>query len=203
MTKEINIQITYVKNLLRSLSYFSIERLRFLEIILSKLLRLDVRHSIFLNPKTLYFPKVHASRQDILREEKSSIESELVFSLEQLDTNDNNGMKHDQADKLDCLMFVVFEYITNTCIENGKRFDLKIKKLKCIYDLGTVNYEATKSLFRDLLNIFNKILLPTHDSSHVQFLLFYICNFHTVNQFFHTKKKDFNGDFSRILAMNL
>jgi hypothetical protein len=44
-----------------------------------------------------------------------------------------------------------------------------------------VNYEQTKYLFRDLLNIFNKILLPTHDSSHVQFLIFYICSFHTVN----------------------
>lgn len=65
---------------------------------------------------------MHASRQDIIREESSSIENELVFSLEQLDTNDNNnkGMKHDLADKLDCLMFVMFEYITSICIENGK-----------------------------------------------------------------------------------
>ncbi|CAF0928253.1 unnamed protein product [Adineta ricciae] len=148
MTKEITIQITYVKNLLRSLSYLSIQRLRFFEIILSKLLRLDV----------------HASRQDILREEKCSIENELVFSLEQLGTNDktSNAMKHDQADKLDCLMYVMFEYINSVCIENG-----------------TVNYEQTKLLVRDLLSVFNKILLPTHDSSHVQFLLFYICSFHT------------------------
>ena len=42
MTKEINIQVTYIKNLLRSLSYLSIQRLYFLEIIISKLLRLDV-----------------------------------------------------------------------------------------------------------------------------------------------------------------
>ena len=49
MTKEINIQITYVKNLLRSLSYLAIQRLRFLEIILSKLLRLDVRLIIHSN----------------------------------------------------------------------------------------------------------------------------------------------------------
>jgi len=63
------------------------------------------------------FSKVHASRQDILHAEKTNIENELVFSLEQLDTNDNNGMKHDQADKLDCLMYVLFEYIS---IQNGK-----------------------------------------------------------------------------------
>lgn len=148
MTKEISIQITYIKNLLRSSSYLPQQRLKFLEIILSKLLRLDV----------------HASRQDILREEKSTIENELVFSLEQLDTNDHHQhtMKHDLADKLDCLMCVMFEYINSTCVENG-----------------TVNYEQSKVLFRDLLTIFNKILLPTHDSSHVQFLLFHICSFHT------------------------
>ena len=47
--------------------------------------------------------------------------------------------------------------------------------------LETLNYEQARSLFRDLLNVFNKILLPTHDSSHVQFLLFHICSFHTVS----------------------
>jgi RNA polymerase I-specific transcription initiation factor RRN3 len=52
-----------------------------------------------------------------------------------------------------------------------------------------VKYEQTKCLFRDLLNIFNKILLPTHDSSHVQFLLFYICSFHTVKEFFLEDEK--------------
>ena len=46
MTKEISTQITYVKNLLRTSTYLSIQRLRFLEIILSKLLRLDVSPSI-------------------------------------------------------------------------------------------------------------------------------------------------------------
>jgi hypothetical protein len=56
MTKEIHVQITYVKNLLRSLSYLSIQRLRFLEIILSKLLRLDVNPSYqhFLQSKIFF-----------------------------------------------------------------------------------------------------------------------------------------------------
>ena len=106
----------------------------------------------------MIFRKVHASRQDILHAEKTNIENELVFSLEQLDTNDNSGMRHDQADKLDCLMYVIFEYISSQS-----------------------ESEQIKSLFRDLLNVFNKILLPTHDSSHVQFILFYICSFHTVS----------------------
>jgi RNA polymerase I-specific transcription initiation factor RRN3 len=181
MTKDVNIQITYIKNILRSLSYLSVQRSRFLEIILSKLIRMDVSYSnqgYFLFVSIL---KVHASRQDILHAEKTNLENELVFSLEQLDTNDNNGMKHDQADKLDCLMFVLFEYITNISIQNGKYFSQKIKSFCKKILLGILNYEQTQSLFRDLLNVFNKILLPTHDSSHVQFLLFHICSFHTVS----------------------
>jgi hypothetical protein len=60
-------------------------------------------------------------------------------------------------------------------------FILRKIKFNRIFFLGIINYEQTKLLFKDLLNIFNKILLPTHDSSHVQFLLFYICSFHTVS----------------------
>ena len=65
------------------------------------------------------FSKVHASRQDILYAEKGNIENELVFSIEQLDTNDHDSMKHDQGDKLDRIMHVLFEYITNTALPNG------------------------------------------------------------------------------------
>jgi len=53
-----------------------------------------------------------------------------------------------------------------------------------------MNYEQTKLLFKDFLNVFNKILLPTHDSSHVQYVLFYICSFHTVK----THKKQIRFD---------
>ena len=187
MTKEIPVQITYIKNLLRSTSYLLHQRSRFLEIILSKLLRLDVRTAHSLLSPILFvrsFVQVHASRQDIMREETSSIENELVFSLEQLDTNDTNtsSMKHDQADKLDCLMFVMFEYINSVGRENGEREKETKTNSTPSRCLGTVNYERSKVLFRDLLTIFNKILLPTHDSSHVQFLLFHICSFHTVNE---------------------
>lgn len=110
------------------------------------------------------------------------MENELVFSLEQLDTNDRDtsGMKHDQADKLDCLMVAMFEYTTAVCVNQGKVMSTRSLTSEHRSFPGTVNYEQTKSLFRDFLSIFNRILLPTHDSSHVQFLLFHICSFHTV-----------------------
>lgn len=34
-------------------------------------------------------------------------------------------MKHDQADKLDCLMYVLFEYITNVSVQNGNEIKLR------------------------------------------------------------------------------
>ncbi|CAF1162202.1 unnamed protein product [Adineta ricciae] len=100
MTKDKHIQVVYVQNLLRSLNYLPIERLKFFEIVLTKLLRMDV----------------HASRQDILQTEKRRVENEMVFTLEQSD----DRMKHDQADKLDWLMFILFEYITNVSHKDGK-----------------------------------------------------------------------------------
>ncbi|CAF1265557.1 unnamed protein product [Adineta ricciae] len=148
MTKDKHIQVVYVQNLLRSLNYLPIERLKFFEIVLTKLLRMDV----------------HASRQDILQTEKRRVENEMVFTLEQSD----DRMKHDQADKLDWLMFILFEYITNVSHKDGE-----------------FQYEQTELLFKDFLNIFNKFLSPTHDSSHVQFLIFYICSFH----------RDFSDEF--------
>ena len=44
MTKDVNIQVIYIKNLLRSLGYLSVQRSRIFEIILSKLIRMDVSY---------------------------------------------------------------------------------------------------------------------------------------------------------------
>lgn len=63
--------------------------------------------------------------------------------------------------------------------------------------------EEMKILFRDFLNVFNKILLPTHDSSHVQYLLFYLCSYHSVSIERKQKKKEIiEENFFRISAKN-
>lgn len=46
---------------------------------------------------------------------------------------------------------------------------------------GLLNMERTKELYRDLMSIFDKLVLPTHGSSHVQFILFYLCSFKLVS----------------------
>ncbi|KAG9330633.1 hypothetical protein JZ751_023549 [Albula glossodonta] len=42
---------------------------------------------------------------------------------------------------------------------------------------GSVELECTKSLYRDLVSVFDKLVLPTHASCHVQYSLFYLCSF--------------------------
>lgn len=69
-------------------------------------------------------------------------------------------MKHPVAHTLDVCMEQVLAYIYNCC-----------------HVQGTLNLEALKSLYHDLLKIFEHIIMPTHASHHVQFIMFYICSF--------------------------
>lgn len=46
---------------------------------------------------------------------------------------------------------------------------------------GSLHVERTKDLYRELLSVFDKIILPTHASSHVQYILFYLCSFKLVS----------------------
>ncbi|KAK0142184.1 RNA polymerase I-specific transcription initiation factor RRN3 [Merluccius polli] len=67
---------------------------------------------------------------------------------------------HPVAEKLDSLMVVMLAYIRDVCLPKG-----------------ALDVERTKELFRDLLSIFDKLILPTHASCHVQYILFYLCSF--------------------------
>lgn len=46
---------------------------------------------------------------------------------------------------------------------------------------GSLHVERTKDLYRDLLSVFDKLILPTHASCHVQYILFYLCSFRLVS----------------------
>ncbi|KAL4678035.1 hypothetical protein H8959_020709 [Pygathrix nigripes] len=69
-------------------------------------------------------------------------------------------MVHPVAERLDILMSLVLSYMKDVCYVDGK-----------------VDNNKTKDLYRDLINIFDKLLLPTHASCHVQFFMFYLCSF--------------------------
>jgi RNA polymerase I-specific transcription initiation factor RRN3 len=99
---------------------------------------------------------VNATREHI-------IEEELKYEQQLIDTKDQNDEKtnHLLADKLDIKMKHLFEFIhANTIGANDEQ---------C--------WERTKSIYRDILFVFDKYILCTYGSTHVQFIMFYICSF--------------------------
>lgn len=150
----------YVHNLLRISVYFPTLRHEILELVIEKLLKLDV----------------NASRQDIEDAEEMAAQAgsgtdatEALFNMDEdedtehqtkADTGRPDQMVHPVAERLDLLLSLLLSYIKDVCYVDGK-----------------IDNNKTKDLYRDLITIFDKLLLPTHASCHVQFFMFYLCSF--------------------------
>lgn len=141
----------YVHNLLRVTTYIPSIRRDVLELIISKMLKLDVS----------------ASRSDIEEAEEGPAhkqqEEEGLFDMDEDMSGDQpsgTDMTHPVAERLDTLMVVLLAYIRDVCHDNG-----------------SLHIERTKELYKDLLSVFDKVILPTHASCHVQYILFYLCSF--------------------------
>ncbi|XP_039089567.1 RNA polymerase I-specific transcription initiation factor RRN3 [Hyaena hyaena] len=150
----------YVHNLLRISVYFPTLRHEILELVIEKLLKLDV----------------NASRQDIEDAEEAAPQAgggteaaEALFSMDEDEDPDRETkaepqrldcMAHPVAERLDVLLSLLLSYIKDVCRVDGK-----------------IDNSKTKDLYRDLVTIFDKLLLPTHASCHVQFFMFYLCSF--------------------------
>ena len=104
---------------------------------------------------------VRVSREEL--EVISNPNEELQFDTEIEKEKTANAM----IEKLDQLMSVMFVY-----------------QKSLSYADNLLLHKDAEMLFRDMLQIFEGIILKTQQSSHVQFLLFYIAGFHEVNTFF-------------------
>ncbi|CAK6444669.1 unnamed protein product [Pipistrellus nathusii] len=150
----------YVHNLLRISVYFPTLRHEILELVVEKLLKLDV----------------NASRQDIEDAEEIATQTgsgtdatEGLFNMDEDEVPENetkadperpNQMAHPVAERLDILLSLLLSYMKDVCYVDGK-----------------IDINKTKDLYRELIIIFDKLLLPTHASCHVQFFMFYLCSF--------------------------
>lgn len=142
----------YVHNLLRITTYIPSIQRDILEVIIGKMLKLDVS----------------ASRSDIEEAEENVVQNqqteEGLFDMDEDMSADQPSrtavMAHPVAERLDTLMAVLMAYIKDVCYVND-----------------TLHVERTKDLYRDLLSVFDKLILPTHASCHVQYTLFYLCSF--------------------------
>ncbi|KAM7372520.1 hypothetical protein PAMP_009682 [Pampus punctatissimus] len=106
---------------------------------------------------TVYIPSI---RRDVLEV--------IIGKMLKLDDEDMSSdhpsrtavMAHPVAERLDTLMSVLLAYIKDVCHVNG-----------------SFHAEKSKELYRELLSVFDKLILPTHASCHVQYTLFYLCSF--------------------------
>ncbi|XP_062999178.1 RNA polymerase I-specific transcription initiation factor RRN3 [Elgaria multicarinata webbii] len=137
----------YVHNLLRITGYIPTLRHDILELVIERLLKMDVS----------------APRKDI---EAAEVVSEETSEAGLFDMDEDGEkpekrdmMAHPIAERLDILMIILFSYVKDVCHVNGK------------LDIG-----KTKDLYRDLVAIFDKLILPTHGSCHVQYIMFYLCS---------------------------
>ncbi|XP_015270986.1 PREDICTED: RNA polymerase I-specific transcription initiation factor RRN3 isoform X2 [Gekko japonicus] len=139
----------YVHNMLRISGYIPGLRHDILELVTERLLKIDVS----------------APRKDIeAAEDAESKEAceERLFDMDEdeEDREKSDVMAHPTAERLDILMIILFSYIRDVCHVNGK------------LDIG-----RTKDLYRDLVLIFDKLILPTYGSCHVQYIMFYLSSF--------------------------
>lgn len=108
---------------------------------------------------------VNSTREQILESEIPNDDHLMQESLEANEENQCIKMKHPLADRLDVKMNCLFEYIRERCVDpKTQKFD----------------WESCKSIYKDLLFTFDKYILFTYGSSHVQFIMFYICSFRTL-----------------------
>ncbi|XP_008589951.1 PREDICTED: RNA polymerase I-specific transcription initiation factor RRN3 isoform X2 [Galeopterus variegatus] len=119
---------------------------------------------------------VNASRQDIEDAEETAAQTcggtdstEGLFNMDEDEETEHetktdperlDQMVHPVAERLDIMLSLLLSYIKDVCYVDGK-----------------VDNNKTKDLYRDLITIFDKLLLPTHASCHVQFFMFYLCSF--------------------------
>ncbi|TRY93235.1 hypothetical protein DNTS_014372 [Danionella cerebrum] len=147
----------YTHNLLRV--SVSIPELRrdILELIITKMLTLDVSA-----PRSEIEEAESGAQQDA----SGSSHDECLFNMDEDEDLAMNSQGvgqvtvHPLAERLDTMMAVLLAYIKDACFFNG-----------------VLDVEKTKALYRDLVFVFDKVVLPTHASCHVQYYMFYLCSF--------------------------
>ncbi|XP_066993882.2 RNA polymerase I-specific transcription initiation factor RRN3 isoform X2 [Anabrus simplex] len=138
---------SYVSNVLKISLYYPQLQCELFHIVIERLIILDVN-----------IPKMESNEQaDYLSE---AVEL-AIFEMEGLH---GDGLLDTVAHSLDVTLQCVFQYMYKSC--------------HCTGDSGTkLVWDKTLQFYNNLLLVFDKVMLPTDTTQHVQFLLFYLCSF--------------------------
>jgi RNA polymerase I-specific transcription initiation factor RRN3 len=155
MIKESSIQEAYIRNILVLAGNFAEMRSSLVELCVQRMLKLDV----------------NSTREQIIEaeaNEKQDITEKQAHPMQQ------QSMKHPYADRLDVMMLNKFEFIKRISFKQPA--ETGVAKVEASSGATQLDWHACKCLYKELLYSFDKYILCTYGSSHVQFLLFYICS---------------------------
>ena len=154
----------YITNLFRITQYMPTVQENVLEIVIDNLLKLDCQ----ICQQEIEEEEDDDSDDEDYDETQFDVEIEGdIKSHKKEQKEKDEEMKNSTARKLDNLMLTFFDHIHQTCFSGE------------IIDWG-----KTEALFSDLLHAFEMVLLPTHASAYVQFIIFYVCSFDQVLRFY-------------------
>lgn len=142
----------YVSALLQILDYAPQLRSDILSLIINRLMVLDVN-----------IPRVETSKDDD-EDSMDGSECDGMLETENPTTESESASKenaiHPIAHKLDVCMELLLKYVHDYCFHNG-----------------VLHIDNLKVLYFDILQTFETVILPTHASQYVQYIVFYICSF--------------------------
>lgn len=109
---------------------------------------------------------VNAPRDEI-EELRDGVDEEEVVLFQVNDVNTHpkqpQALNHHSGHVLDICLLKLLKFL-----------DDKFHPLNCSADQGLAN----RRFFKMLIQIFDEVLLPSHNTHHVQFVVFHVCSFH-------------------------
>ncbi|KAL1506194.1 hypothetical protein ABEB36_005599 [Hypothenemus hampei] len=155
--KPVHTQEYYLHNLLTILSYQPSFMVEIFQLIFSKLVIMDINA-----PKEVLEEKYEENMFQV---------DEDVKSVKTVSTNVTVVNRSSLGIALDTCMDLVLNFILQEC-KNNK---------------GEVDLERVTSIYNQILTAFDKVILPTYGSHHIQFIMFYLCSINsTVTESFLT-----------------
>lgn len=107
---------------------------------------------------------VNAPKYQILQAEEA--DDDEIFSMDEDKAiriiSDTTDTKHPIAHILDICLDKIINFLIAECYN---------------VQTGELYWDKAKSLYQTLMTVFDKVILPTYNSHHVQFPLFFFCSF--------------------------
>lgn len=91
---------------------------------------------------------------------RSELDADCENESEMFPMEESAVMRHPIANTLDLTLDTMYRFIQTQCHNNN-----------------AICWQRTKALYSDMIFVFDKVILPTYASHHVQFLMFYLLSF--------------------------